>query len=371
MISELHLNNFKCFADQRLPFRRLTLLSGLNGMGKTSAIQALLLLRQSYEQGLLQTTGLALNGDLTRVGTASDALFEGAEEDTITFSITSSNKPPVEWRFAYDRERDVLERISPPVPPDAYDTSLFAPTFRYLQAERLGPRTSFEMSDFWVRQRRQIGVRGEFTAHFLSAFGRETIPLPTLRHPSAESLDIKDQVEAWIGEITPGTRLQIANVPSLDVVNLQFSFVAGEQLSNPYRATNVGFGLTYTLPIIVSALSSPPGSLLVIENPEAHLHPKGQSRIGELLARAAAAGIQVVIETHSDHVLNAVRIAVHDRTIAPGDVALHFFQRSGDNRVSNILSPELDGEGRISSWPDDFFDEWDRSLEALLKPAPR
>ena len=76
MIQSVHLFNYKCFANQNTAFNALTLLSGLNGTGKSSVIQALLLLRQSYQQTLLPGKGLALNGDLVNVGTAQDALFE-------------------------------------------------------------------------------------------------------------------------------------------------------------------------------------------------------------------------------------------------------------------------------------------------------
>lgn len=88
MIARLSLRNFKCFSDQSLQFKPLTLLTGLNGTGKSSVLQALLLLRQSYQQGLLAEKGLALNGDLAHIGTARDALFEGAEEDIIGFRLT-------------------------------------------------------------------------------------------------------------------------------------------------------------------------------------------------------------------------------------------------------------------------------------------
>ncbi len=87
MISSVHLKNFKPFSNQSLLFKPLTLLSGLNSTGKSSVLQALLLMRQSYQQGLLQNQkpGLALNGDLVSIGTAQDALFEGAKEDYISF----------------------------------------------------------------------------------------------------------------------------------------------------------------------------------------------------------------------------------------------------------------------------------------------
>src|SRR5262249_22561722 len=113
------------------------------------------------------------------------------------------------------------------------------------------------------------------------------------------------------------------------------------------------------------------GGLLLIENPEAHLHPRGQSRIGVLLATAAACGIQVLTETHSDHVLNGIRLAARKGIIAPTSVHLHFFERRilADRAVHTVVSPRLDHHGRIDHWPDGFFDEWDRMVDALLDPT--
>lgn len=368
MIRSLHLINFKPFASQFLEFRPLTLLSGLNSTGKSSVLQSLLLLRQSYQQGLLPNKGLALNGDLIRIGTAQDALFEGAgKEDSISFTVIWQNSIEGIWCFNYDREVDVLNLASTPNSLKVYQSSLFSNKFHYLQAERIGPRPFSEMSDFQVRQRRQLGTRGEYTAHFLSINERQAIPNSSLSHSEAKSLDLIDQVEAWMGEVSPGTRLKIAPKPDVDLMSFQYSY--GD--SNPYRATNVGFGITYTLPIIVAVLASPPGTLILIENPEAHLHPKGQAKMGELLALAASCGVQVVIETHSDHVLNGIRLAVHGGKLNPKDVQLHYFQRKNKKgqAFTDVVSPHMDRNGRIDRWPEGFFDEWDKSLEALLEPA--
>ena len=367
MISSLHLINFKPFANQFLAFKSLTLLSGLNSTGKSSVLQSLLLLRQSYQQGLLPKTGLALNGDLVCIGTAQDALFEAAQEDSISFELAWEDGSKGLWRFDYDREVDVLNLASPPNSQEVYQSSLFGNKFQYLQAERIGPRPFSEMSDFQVRQRGQLGTRGEYTAHFLSINERKAIPNSSLSHSQAKSLDLIDQVEAWMGEVSPSTRLKISPKPDVDLMSFQYSY--GD--SNPYRATNVGFGITYTLPIIVAVLASSPGTLILIENPEAHLHPKGQAKMGELLALAASCGVQVVIETHSDHVLNGIRLAVHGGKLNPKDVQLHYFQRRNKKgqAFTEVVSPHIDRNGRIDQWPDGFFDEWDKSLDALLEPA--
>ena len=89
-----------------------------------------------------------------------------------------------------------------------------------------------------------------------------------------------------------------------------------DALADRMRPTNMGFGVSYALPVITAGLLAPAGSLLVVENPEAHLHPAGQSRVGRFLAHLAASGVQVVAETHSDHVLNGVRLAAVEATRA-------------------------------------------------------
>ncbi len=146
MIQELHLHNYKCFADQKVSFKALTLLSGFNDTGKSSVIQSLLLLRQSYQQNLLLDRGLALNGDLVNVGTVEDVLFEKAIEDVIAFQLRLKNGHEQAWRFLYDRKTDALSwDISNTQDKQIYHSSLFNNNFHYLTAERIGPRPFFDM----------------------------------------------------------------------------------------------------------------------------------------------------------------------------------------------------------------------------------
>lgn len=371
MIKSLRLRNFKCFEDQTIEFGPLTLLSGLNGQGKSTILQSLLLLRQSYQQGLLPKVGLALNSDLVSIGLGQDALFENAgDDDKIGFEIKWNSDLEASWLFNYSTAGDVLALASTPVKTNIFKTSLFNDDFQYLQAERLGPRVSSAISDFKVRQRRQLGTRGEYAVNFLSIFGREIkIEGPTLRHPKAISDDLINQVEAWMSEVTPGTRFDSIPYSDIDQISLRYSFDTGGLASRrTYRSTNVGFGLSYTLPILVAILSARSGALILLENPEAHLHPKGQVKMAELMVRAARCGIQIIVETHSDHILNGIRVAVHSGILPPEDVYLHFFERRKEDDIarSEIISPRIDRNGRINYWPDGFFDQWEKSLEILL-----
>ena len=367
MIESMNLTNFKCFEKQHVILKRLTLLAGLNSSGKSTIIQALLLLRQSFLENLLPNVGLTLNGKLAQLGTAKDVLFEEADNDEIGFDLTDDRPARLKLRFAYREESDVLAVKEAEESGEIWKTSLFRDEFQYLRAERIGPRTSFGMSDYEVRHHHQMGSSGEFAAHFLSLFGSEIVELDGLRHPSAVSNTLQSQVEAWMTEISPGVRLNIKRYSEMDLMTFSVTYSLGHQVaSSEYRPTNVGFGITYALPVVVSILSARPGSFLIVENPEAHLHPRGQVKIGELLSLASTAGIQVLIETHSDHVLNGIRLAVHAQKADPARLAFYHSKWELGGKSPSLTLLNIDRNGRLSDWPEGFFDEAERSLDQLL-----
>ena len=369
MIESLYIKNFKCFEEQNFKIAPLTLLSGLNGMGKSTVIQSLLLLRQSFSQGTLDSFGLSLNGDLIFIGTGHDALYQYAQDEEISFEI-KNNQTKSSWTWNYIKDADVLPLKSKNANNESYNQSLFNDNFHYLNAERIGPRTFFPTSNFQVSQHQQIGVKGEYAIHFLAVYGNKPIHNQLLLHPKIEINELKSQVDAWMSEICPGTRLSITPHLDMDLINLRYQFVNEREVSNSFRSSNVGFGLTTTLSILIALLSAPPGSIFILENPEVHLHPKGQALIGKLLAIAAIGGVQVIVETHSDHVLNGIRVAIHEDIISNDQVSIHFFEKEivNDRYYHKVFSPKIDSNGRIDKWSEGFFDEWDKSLDALLEP---
>ena len=370
MIQKIRLSNFKCFEDETIQFVPLNLWTGLNGMGKSTVIQALLLLRQNHELGLLQSNkGISLNGELTHIGNAKDLLYQYFKNQEIGIEITIDNHKPSGWKWDTRTDGDHLplnERFGNPVP--IFKSSLFSADFHYLTAERLGPRVFFETSNYKVINLNQLGVQGEHAVNYMAEYQNMEIPIKQLKHPNSSGLTLYEQVNAWMGEIRPGTRINVTGNLDMSLVGLRYQFLGGKDVGNRFRPTNVGFGLSFLLPVLVAILSSKPGTLLIMENPEAHLHPRGQSEMGRLLAIAAANGIQIIVETHSDHILNGVRVAVKKGLIPPEQANLLFFHGEviEDQFKHYILNPKIDKNGRIDQWPEGFFDEWDRQLSNLL-----
>ena len=370
MFEQLTLHNFKTFRDITIPLRPLTLLSGLNGSGKSTALQALALLRQSWDTGFLHTQGLLLNGDLIELGTGLDVLHDEHDDEQIAIELVANGKS-YRYEVAYNSTGDVLH-FSPPLNFGFLSGmeqagGLFGHNFQYLRADRASPSVSFPKAYHLVSERRFLGGRGQYAAHFLSLFQDEEVDL-SLRHPNEESPGLLSQVNAWMKEFSPGVSLKVEDIPRTDAVRLDYAYgkSAGISSSNTYRSTNVGFGLTYVLPVLVACLASPKNSWLLIENPEAHLHPQGQVVMGRLLALTAAREAKVIVESHSDHVLNGLRLAVKNRDIAADKVGLNFFRRGAASGQPDRIAPSVTDEGRLSAWPEGFFDQWDKSLDELL-----
>lgn len=131
------------------------------------------------------------------------------------------------------------------------------------------------------------------------------------------------------------------------------------------KSKNIGFGISYSLSIIVALLSAQPGAIILIENPEAHLHPKGQSKLTELICLAAKSGIQIIVETHSDHVLNGVRKAINSGKIKKEEASVYFFETDDQNTsVTNEII--FSDKGRIVNYKKGFFDQFDNDLDELI-----
>lgn len=360
MIQSARVHNFKCWRDLDLPLGLVTLVTGLNGSGKSTMIQAFALCAQSVDQGLLAQGRLALNGGLVQLGRAEDVRSEDAEDDDVGLGFTWTDG--TRWDARLHVEGDVLlggPTTSPDRPP-------FNGRVQLLSASRVGAEVAYPMSAYEVAHRRRLGPRGEFAAHFLAEHGRQPLTHPQLAHPDAASDGLLDQVEAWLGEVSPGVRLYVTTDHDLDQVKVQYSFAGPYGPGNRFRPTNVGYGLSYALPLLTAALGSAEGELLLVENPESHLHPRGQARLMELLCRVSRAGVQVVVETHSDHVLNGLRLAVHGGHLEPEHARIHYFVRgAGGHRV---VSPSIDHDGRLDQWPEGFFDEWELALGRLIEP---
>ena len=371
MIDNLTLLNFKAFQHLDLGFAPLTLLSGVNSVGKSTVLQALGLLRQSYLNGGLEE-GFLLNDEYVQLGSGQDVLHEDYDSTlggpVLGISIAEGPRR-ISWTASYDADADVLPfRASVETPGDLLERmGPFSSHFQYLRADRSGPIVLHPRSAKLAQREGFLGCEGQYTVNYLREHGDEELDNTAVLHPRAASGQLLDQVNAWLGEISPGINAQTESISGTDLIRLDFGYfgTAGLSSTNRYRPTNVGFGLSYVLPVITALLAAPDGAMIILENPEAHLHPHGQSVIGRLVSLVAREECRVLVETHSDHLLNGIRLAVKDELLESDRVALHYFSRDVSG-VSRVESPALEPSGRLTSWPVGFFDEAEVSLSRLL-----
>lgn len=386
MLSRIDLQDFKCFELLKLPLANLTLLSGTNASGKSSVLQALVLVHQTMRDHEWSKR-LLLNGKIIELGTVSDVVDKVHGRRNISIGMEDGNQQYY-WSFSGERSEmsmgvdqvkvghlsvdhpRVLQYLLPPEFDNQNQVVIESESIygagvsqlkvdslayrlrglTYITAERIGPREFYSIEETAM----VVGPAGEHAVSVLH-LGRDEHVLESLIIDGVPPTRLR-QVEARMQQFFPGCGLVVQQVPQANAVTLGLRTSADTDF---HRPIHVGFGLTQILPIIVAALSANKGDMLLIENPEVHLHPAGQVLMGKFLADVAIAGIQVLVETHSDHVLNGIRRSVKDELLSPEQVAIHFFRpRSKD--MPQVLSPQLDKLGNIDSWPDGFFDQFDK-----------
>jgi len=369
MLNKLILNNFKCFQNNHISFNSLTIFVGGNGVGKSSIVQSLLLSKQSLDtifstknSTLLDEIEVELNGPYSlNMGYTKNILSSNADSNTISFSLINRINQEAKLSFKFDETygEHLLKGHLEPVE-DKTNIPLKG-KLNYLSAERLGPRTGLPLTPTsdW-----HVGFQGEYTPHILFRADNNNKGInPSLRIKEVPN-KFSRQVEAWLQSIIPDLELNFKVFEDVSMASLKYK---NNSLDTDFiTAPNTGFGISYTLPIIVAGLilSNEENATLIVENPEAHLHPYGQSRIGRFLANLTLCGMQVIVETHSEHVINGARIEMAKRKKST-DMKVNFLSLDkGDTRVTEIKTNEF---GELSDWPLGFFDQEQQDLKELFQ----
>lgn len=400
MINEIQIKNFKCFKQEQVfKFSKLNLLTGINGRGKSSLLQSILLIAQSIPQ-FENFTKLQLNGKYIELGNYEDIKNSETQriEDILikfnidelinaTFSFNENQNDELtalinfikieieetedvdgintlisdfsnKLKEQFSVEGSSNEQLSININQLLFNKSISQ--IHYVSADRFGPvkyvdKTNFKNSDFIT-----VGTRGEFSINILAKSDLKLVNEKLYLGNDAKS--VLQQTEEWLGYILEGAKIKIEGLDKTSSV--LWMLINNKSNSYKYKPTNVGFGYSYILPLIVSGLISQPDDIIIVENPEAHLHPRAQSRIAEFFSRVASCGVQVFIESHSEHILNGLRVSAlnPDIELNYNDLTIHYFNESfqSDKLVMNSV-------GKIENWPEGFFDQQEIDLSSIFK----
>ncbi|MDP3434251.1 MAG: DUF3696 domain-containing protein [Bacteroidota bacterium] len=365
MISQISIENFKSLKKVSVETRNLNLLMGLNGMGKSSFIQTMLLLMQSDK---LEERVIDLNGILAQIGQGRDALYQFAIDEKIILDLIFDNQQKFTWSFKYqkDKEKLVAEHGYPKEQMKFFREQ--TKRFQYIGADRIGPQEIYLASSVAVADKKQLGLQGEYAAYFINVFGSDYEIKENLKHPKEASSKLLVQLNLWMQEVSPGISINTKYIPEVNKVILDYQFDYGTQKTNPFRPKNVGFGISYVLPIVLALLTAEEGKIIVIENPESHIHPRGQAELGKLISLAASIGAQLFVETHSDHILNGIRVAVKENLVDKSKVNVMYFEKTTTEKeqFTKITQIKVDINGTLSEYPKDFIDEWSNQISKLI-----
>ncbi len=384
MIKSIEIKNFKSIKSKYFPLRNLNVLLGLNGQGKSSFIQSLLLLRQSNIESGKVKGWLDLRGKYINLGNSKDAFYQYAKNECLEFNLQLNGDFNICFQYKYGVEKDALPPnnkldFEKKIKESESNSGLFSDKFQYLNASRVKPESTYPKNNSEVVRLKNIGSDGRYAVHFIETFYDDEIAFENVLHPKSFIKDnitnkvlvdktLINQVNLWLGEISPGINVRTTSI-NQDEVLLEYVYNQPTYGStNRFKPENVGFGITYSLPVIVSLLKASPGSLIIIENPESHVHPRGQAELGRLISLVAQNDVQIIIETHSDHIMNGIRVGVKGKYLEKDKVSFFYFKKvvKEQEQYSEITDIELSKEGVLSEEPDGLLDEWAHQLLKLL-----
>ena len=216
MIKKIKIKNFKCFSDIEFELGNVNLLAGSNGCGKSSLIHALLLLKQSVEQGT-QLGDLYLYGKYVDLGTAKEVLYEDAQEDEIIISIENDKADCLVFAPEYEADQYVLrvEKSDYSGISKLERFNIFSPSFEYISAERITPKNIFSAISF----DETLGKQGQNTISFLEGQGLKIQVDSRLCVEGTEQRYLLYQVNAWLNLLFDGFKLNISTVTEADAVS--------------------------------------------------------------------------------------------------------------------------------------------------------
>lgn len=347
MINSLFIKDFKSIEEYRFELGGLNLFVGPNSSGKSSAIQALLL---ACDNARADSTGHKLV--CKHMNAPSFKEVRNFITNAKAFTVTVDD---VDMSFTPADDFMTGTMVTQSKGFDAKELGLLTGEVLYLPAARTA-----ELSETRINQDSEsnaLGLLGEYVIDYFQNHKDDRIPDAVIKDRS--SLTFSGQLNYWLKKLT-GYGIQVR----LDGAEYKVRYIGvGGKEIHPHH---VGTGVSFITGVLIAGLASCIDSrLLIVENPEIHLHPAAQADIIDFLAMIAGAGSQVMVETHSDHLFNGVRRLLRGKFIEEQTARVFSFRRA-DNGTSVIRTVKLNQYGGIDNDEPGLFDQFDRDLAAII-----
>lgn len=327
MIKKLGLKGFKNIQNEEFLMKPITVFTGLNSTGKSSVLQSVLVLNKE-----LTLNGIRYLESVNSTFFTLRNIYINAKEISIA---CETEKGVVECKITSDTKSVTPEHGEGVIP--EFEKNLF-----YLSANRIGVENDAALSTALV-----CGMDGRF---LYGTYEREkSRPLDDVLVRYRESSTLASQVNYWLTYILDLDVQLTTGKRSEEKVDIRFR---NDGIPN-LLPSQLGAGVSYLVKILILCLRAGKGDVIMIENPEIHLHPAAQSRLGEFFAFIASAHIQLILETHCEHLLNRLRYEVYRKSFMPDDLVIYY--KAGITESFQPIHIELDGK-YDKDFPSGFFD---------------
>ncbi|VDG73503.1 Uncharacterized conserved protein [Clostridium carnis] len=348
MINRLYIQNLKSISELEINCSNLNLFVGTNSSGKSTVLQSLLLLSQNINQNS------GLNGYLTSLGEFREAKNFNVDKKEITVSVEDKDDK-LEITFWEDKEGNLQSEINCNNEELKKIMSFDNNHIHYLSCHRIGALDIYNKN---LSGYDEFGINGEYTMYYLMKHGSDPLEKELIK--SMDSYVLLNQVNYWLKYIVNST-VKTENILGTDVLKAKYSMIDEREL----RPKNVGSGISYLVSLIIMCLASKKNDILIIENPEIHLHPKSQARVCEFLYFIAQSGRQLFVETHSDHLFNGLRAGIATNSMDKEQMEINFLNINNENCTENTKI-QIGKRGKILNQVNDLFDQFDADLNKML-----
>lgn len=244
-------------------------------------------------------------------------------------------------------------------------TRFLTSKIRYLGPLRADPQASQKFAP--SSELDDVGAKGEYAAAVYDANQNARIDWYNPFSAQVEKGTLKVALDSWVHYLGVAHRI---NIESARYSGFSWQ-VVHHQGHKPLPLSAVGVGVSQILPILVMGLLSPRNALLIIEQPELHLHPRVQARLGDFFMGLAKCNKQCLIETHSENLVNQLRYHIVQAGGQEKSDCMIYFVDQDEKGATQFAPVEISAQGNILNWPDGFFDETmlqeDRITAASLK----
>lgn len=230
------------------------------------------------------------------------------------------------------------------------------PDIKYLSCHRIGPQNAYK-KDMGIEDQ-SIGVEGEYAIAYLCEHGADLLETGMCRN--SQDLTLAGQVNWWLQDIM-NTEISTEEIAGIDLVKASYSMYERKGI----RPGNIGSGVSYLISVLIMCLTSAEGDVLVIENPEIHLHPSAQAKVCQFFDFIARANRQLFIETHSDHIFNGFRAGMTTGDMNAEDINIQFIKLN-EEHVTEATKVQIGRMGRIENQQKDLFDQFDLDMNRMI-----